>query len=178
LAWQRCTRGPARGNATLLLVRDIFLTCFFLAISFSPGVDRSVDGFRSYKNGFVWHDLLEDDLILPAIDDEYVLKGSELVDQSPSGEHFSSPSEFAFPLLNCCAPLSKIILCDGYFHWCGWCKVILPCDGNANNELGGVAALHNPWLALLNLCIPSCLLSLTVGICFFLCFYRHSIYII
>uniref|UniRef100_A0A804U937 SOSEKI DIX-like domain-containing protein n=1 Tax=Zea mays TaxID=4577 RepID=A0A804U937_MAIZE len=39
---------------------------------------------RSYKNGFVWHDLSEDDLVLPATDDEYVLKGSELVDQSPS----------------------------------------------------------------------------------------------
>jgi hypothetical protein len=67
-----------------------------LAISFFPSVDRSVGGFRSYKNGFVWHDLSEDDLVLPATDDEYVLKGSELVDQSPSGEHFSSPFEFAF----------------------------------------------------------------------------------
>ncbi|ONM60908.1 hypothetical protein ZEAMMB73_Zm00001d022523 [Zea mays] len=27
---------------------------------------------------------------------------------------------------------------------CGWCKVILHCDGNANSELGGVAALHTP----------------------------------
>ncbi|AQK74486.1 Aquaporin SIP1-1 [Zea mays] len=50
----------------------------------SHNVDRSVGGFRSYKNGFVWHDLSEDDLVLPATDDEYVLKGSELVDQSPS----------------------------------------------------------------------------------------------
>jgi len=49
--------------------------------------------FRSYKNGFVWHDLSEDDLVVPATDGEYVLKGSELVDQSPSGEHFFS--EFA-----------------------------------------------------------------------------------
>ncbi|XP_072956396.1 protein SOSEKI 3-like isoform X1 [Typha angustifolia] len=39
---------------------------------------------RSYKNGFVWHDLSEDDLVLPANGDEYVLKGSELLDQSPS----------------------------------------------------------------------------------------------
>ena len=51
--------------------------------------------FRSYKNGFVWHDLSEDDLVVAATDGEYVLKGSELVDQSPSGEHFF-PSEFAF----------------------------------------------------------------------------------
>nr|XP_043614157.1 protein SOSEKI 3 [Erigeron canadensis] len=40
---------------------------------------------RSYKNGFVWHDLCEDDLILPANGNEYVLKGSELVDEANSG---------------------------------------------------------------------------------------------
>ncbi|XP_068641806.1 protein SOSEKI 3-like [Aristolochia californica] len=38
---------------------------------------------RSYKNGFVWHDLSEVDLILPAHGNEYVLKGSELVEESP-----------------------------------------------------------------------------------------------
>ncbi|THU47888.1 hypothetical protein C4D60_Mb09t20410 [Musa balbisiana] len=38
---------------------------------------------RSYKNGFVWHDLSEDDLILPSQGNEYVLKGSELLDQTP-----------------------------------------------------------------------------------------------
>ncbi|CAL0332623.1 unnamed protein product [Lupinus luteus] len=42
---------------------------------------------RSYKNGFVWHDLFEDDLILPARGSEYVLKGSELIDESNS-DHF------------------------------------------------------------------------------------------
>lgn len=40
---------------------------------------------RSYKNGFVWHDLSEDDRILPAHGNEYVLKGSELFDESNSG---------------------------------------------------------------------------------------------
>ncbi|CAL9098485.1 unnamed protein product [Musa textilis] len=38
---------------------------------------------RSYKNGFVWQDLSEDDLILPVQGTEYVLKGSELLDQTP-----------------------------------------------------------------------------------------------
>ncbi|KAJ0857491.1 hypothetical protein HanRHA438_Chr13g0590861 [Helianthus annuus] len=37
---------------------------------------------RSYKNGFVWHDLCEDDLVIPVNGDEYVLKGSELVEES------------------------------------------------------------------------------------------------
>ncbi|KAL5666333.1 hypothetical protein ACJX0J_026441, partial [Zea mays] len=62
----------------------------------SKNEELHVASHKSYKNGFVWHDLSEDDLVLPATDDEYVLKGSELVDQSPSGEHFSSPFEFAF----------------------------------------------------------------------------------
>nr|XP_012572786.1 protein UPSTREAM OF FLC isoform X2 [Cicer arietinum] len=39
---------------------------------------------RSYKNGFVWRDLCEADLILPAHGNEYVLKGSELFDESNS----------------------------------------------------------------------------------------------
>ncbi|CAN6827299.1 unnamed protein product [Brassica oleracea] len=43
---------------------------------------------RSYRNGFVWHDLSEDDLILPAHGNEYVLKGSEIIDQ-PTTDHFS-----------------------------------------------------------------------------------------
>ncbi|KZV22364.1 protein UPSTREAM OF FLC-like [Dorcoceras hygrometricum] len=40
---------------------------------------------RSYKNGFVWHDLCDNDLILPAHGNEYVLKGSELFEESVSG---------------------------------------------------------------------------------------------
>ncbi|KAK8707797.1 hypothetical protein V6N13_058849 [Hibiscus sabdariffa] len=43
---------------------------------------------RSYRNGFVWHDLSEDDLILPTNGNEYVLKGSELFEESNS-DHFS-----------------------------------------------------------------------------------------
>ncbi|KAI3423634.1 uncharacterized protein J3R85_010831 [Psidium guajava] len=35
---------------------------------------------RSYKNGFVWHDLAENDFICPSHAREYVLKGSELLD--------------------------------------------------------------------------------------------------
>ncbi|KAK9279861.1 hypothetical protein L1049_013543 [Liquidambar formosana] len=44
---------------------------------------------RSYKSGFVWHDLCEDDLILPAHGNEYVLKGSELFEDS-NPDHFSA----------------------------------------------------------------------------------------
>ncbi|KAL4303741.1 hypothetical protein GQ457_10G009020 [Hibiscus cannabinus] len=37
---------------------------------------------RSYKNGFVWHDLAENDFIYPSNGQEYVLKGSEILDHS------------------------------------------------------------------------------------------------
>lgn len=43
-------------------------------------------GCRSYKNGYVWHDLCEDDIILPAHGNEYVLKGSELFEESNPGK--------------------------------------------------------------------------------------------
>ncbi|GJT74157.1 imidazoleglycerol-phosphate dehydratase [Tanacetum coccineum] len=39
----------------------------------------------SYKNAFVWNDLCEDDLIVPAHGNEYVLKGSELFGDYNSG---------------------------------------------------------------------------------------------
>ncbi|KAM3310038.1 hypothetical protein ACQJBY_030998 [Aegilops geniculata] len=49
---------------------------------------------RSYKTGFVWHDLSADDLLLPTQGTEYVLKGSELpFDQSkplPMPDHQQS----------------------------------------------------------------------------------------
>ncbi|KAI9104272.1 hypothetical protein K1719_023108 [Acacia pycnantha] len=41
---------------------------------------------RRYKTGYVWQDLLDDDLITPISDNEYVLKGSQI--QLPSFENF------------------------------------------------------------------------------------------
>lgn len=38
---------------------------------------------RSYKNGYVWNDLAENDIIYPSDGAEYVLKGSELVEGCP-----------------------------------------------------------------------------------------------
>lgn len=35
---------------------------------------------RGYKNGYVWHDLSENDFIYPAHGQEYILKGSELLE--------------------------------------------------------------------------------------------------
>ncbi|XP_022752914.1 protein UPSTREAM OF FLC-like isoform X2 [Durio zibethinus] len=42
---------------------------------------------RSHRNGFVWHDISEDDLILPSHGNEYVLKGSELFEGSSSDRY-------------------------------------------------------------------------------------------
>lgn len=56
---------------------------------------------RSYKNGFVWHDLCEDDLILPAHGNEYVLKGSELFDESNAGIVYLVDRIINFEPLDC-----------------------------------------------------------------------------
>ncbi|XP_058779763.1 protein SOSEKI 3-like [Vicia villosa] len=53
---------------------------------------------RGYKNGYVWHDLSEDDIILPAHGNEYVLKGSELFCESNS-DRFSPISNVKLPSL-------------------------------------------------------------------------------
>lgn len=41
---------------------------------------------RRYKTGYVWQDLVDDDLITPISDNEYVLKGSEI--SSIKGNNF------------------------------------------------------------------------------------------
>lgn len=38
---------------------------------------------RSYRNGFVWHDLADDDYIHPVVGREYVLKGTERLHPAP-----------------------------------------------------------------------------------------------
>lgn len=46
--------------------------------------------FRSYKNGFVWQDLSDNDFIYPCQGHEYVLKGSQLLESSLSFRSFES----------------------------------------------------------------------------------------
>ncbi|XP_076933325.1 protein SOSEKI 5-like [Bidens hawaiensis] len=48
---------------------------------------------RSYKNGFVWHDLSENDFIYPAHGHEYILKGSELFEGDKKPEEAPKPSD-------------------------------------------------------------------------------------
>ncbi|XP_076916356.1 protein SOSEKI 5-like [Bidens hawaiensis] len=54
---------------------------------------------RSYKNGFVWHDLKENDYIYPASGQEYILKGSELVVVAGGASpEFEKPGDDDFPV--------------------------------------------------------------------------------
>lgn len=46
---------------------------------------------RSYKNGYVWHDLEENDFIYPVDGGEYVLKGSEILETGSKSLETSSP---------------------------------------------------------------------------------------
>ncbi|KAI3819740.1 hypothetical protein L1987_13588 [Smallanthus sonchifolius] len=54
---------------------------------------------RSYKIGYVWHDLAENDLIYPAHGQEYVLKGSELVVAGESSPEFKNAGAGDFPVV-------------------------------------------------------------------------------
>ncbi|GAV76062.1 DUF966 domain-containing protein [Cephalotus follicularis] len=47
---------------------------------------------RSYKNRFVWQDLSEDDLIYPCNGNEYILKGSQLLETSLSFRSYEKSS--------------------------------------------------------------------------------------
>ncbi|KAM0938871.1 putative protein SOSEKI [Dioscorea sansibarensis] len=60
---------------------------------------------RSYKTGFVWHDLEEDDLVVPASGNEYVLKGSEILDQSHGSDRRFNRGSFV--KLECSQPVRR-----------------------------------------------------------------------
>lgn len=48
---------------------------------------------RSYKNGYVWNDLAENDFIYPTHGNEYILKGSELLEPSKPDVSVNSTSK-------------------------------------------------------------------------------------
>ncbi|XP_071720833.1 protein SOSEKI 5-like [Rutidosis leptorrhynchoides] len=50
---------------------------------------------RSYKNGFVWHDLSDNDFIYPAHGHEYILKGSELFNVAGTGAGSGAGASFS-----------------------------------------------------------------------------------
>ncbi|KAM7492077.1 hypothetical protein LguiA_034998 [Lonicera macranthoides] len=66
-----------------LFLKDVINRLNFLRGKGMPTM-YSWSSKRSYKNGYLWHDLSEDDLIHPTNGHEYVLKGSELHQNSLS----------------------------------------------------------------------------------------------
>ncbi|CAH8308254.1 unnamed protein product [Eruca vesicaria subsp. sativa] len=53
---------------------------------------------RRYKNGYVWQDLLDEDLITPISDNEYVLKGSEILLKETEKKAWKSRNDCAAKL--------------------------------------------------------------------------------
>ncbi|KAJ6948036.1 hypothetical protein NC651_002403 [Populus alba x Populus x berolinensis] len=72
---------PLSSNDGGLYLRDVINRLDLLRGKGMAGL-YSWSSKRSYKNGFVWHDLADNDFIHPAHGHEYVLKGSELLDHS------------------------------------------------------------------------------------------------
>lgn len=64
LVLQKVIKPDTLSASTLNLVLDL--------------IGKNIAIFRRYKTGYVWQDLLDDDLISPISDNEYVIKGSEI----------------------------------------------------------------------------------------------------
>lgn len=62
---------------------------------------------RNYKNGYVWNDLSENDVIYPSDGVEYVLKGSEIFPGCTSGNHH----HLLFRYSPSCMHFMTILLC-------------------------------------------------------------------
>lgn len=82
---RQCTLGPARGDN---------IWTFYLNLLFDFGLFSNycvyIYGCRSYKNGYVWNDLCDDDILHPAHGNDYILKGTELFEKSNPGNRIIS----------------------------------------------------------------------------------------
>ncbi|GMH12309.1 hypothetical protein Nepgr_014150 [Nepenthes gracilis] len=74
-----------------LFLRDVFNRLNFLRGK-GMASQYSWSSKRSYKNGYVWHDLDENDFIHPVHGQEYVLKGSEILENSPLYKYHENAS--------------------------------------------------------------------------------------
>ncbi|KAK7308408.1 hypothetical protein VNO77_42013 [Canavalia gladiata] len=66
-----------------LCLKDI-INCLNLFLRKSTGTMYSWSAKWSYKNGFIWHNLLENKFIYPAQKEGYILKGSKILDNAAS----------------------------------------------------------------------------------------------
>ncbi|XP_030961984.1 protein UPSTREAM OF FLC isoform X3 [Quercus lobata] len=67
---------------------------------------------RRYKTGYVWQDLLDDDLITPISDNEYVLKGSEIINTPFEVKDHGSHSEKKASILKKQQPVEVGVLAE------------------------------------------------------------------
>lgn len=70
-------------------------------------IHRGMFECRQYKSGYVWQDLMDDELITPVSDNEYVLMVSELSSKTDCSlgkvfvlENFSEPTNSLIPDTN------------------------------------------------------------------------------
>ncbi|KAJ7975851.1 protein UPSTREAM OF FLC-like [Quillaja saponaria] len=82
---------PVSSTQGLLYMKDVINRLIFLR---GQGMVKmySWSSKRSYKNGFVWQDLSEHDFIYPCNGNEYVLKGSSLLENSSSFRSYETMS--------------------------------------------------------------------------------------
>lgn len=83
-----------RFKPTMLLKFKFCYYCFFVMDD-----DGGGGTFRSYKNGFVWHDLSENDFIYPSQGQDYILKGSEILDHSAAATPGPSENDSESPVV-------------------------------------------------------------------------------
>ncbi|XP_074358527.1 protein SOSEKI 5-like [Apium graveolens] len=83
---------PLSSSSTGLYLRDVINRLNNLRGK-SMATMYSWSSKRSYKNGYVWNDLAENDFIYPTHGNEYILKGSELLQPSKPDESLNSTSK-------------------------------------------------------------------------------------
>ncbi|KAK1357341.1 Upstream of flc [Heracleum sosnowskyi] len=83
---------PLSSSSTGLYLRDVISRLNDLRGK-SMATMYSWSSKRSYKNGYVWNDLAENDFIYPTHGNEYILKGSELLEPSKPDESVNSTSK-------------------------------------------------------------------------------------
>ena len=105
-ACQLSSHGPARGTycCSTSLLYATQATCALWEQdrwAYTQICWRHFDCWRNYKNGYVWNDLSENDVIYPSDGVEYVLKGSEIFPGCSSGTHRPSSPYFHLVRVSC-----------------------------------------------------------------------------
>ncbi|KAG2372271.1 uncharacterized protein HKW66_Vig0208610 [Vigna angularis] len=100
---------------------------------------------RRYKSGYVWQDLLDDDLITPISDNEYILKGSQ-IHTTPFGMYLEKISIPTFVILINISVWPPIISIHGHFqsilHFSNNVKILIKLDNFLDNAAATTPSLE------------------------------------